>query len=121
MNRAIKYNSSTHHVFSHAQFFATPCTIAHQDSPSMGFPEQEYWSGLLFPPPGHLLNPGVEPASPAPHALQVDILLFEPLGKPKQYNKNNEKYILPCIKILIHSSFFQNLLNIKNVTQALTL
>ena len=73
MNKAIKYNSSTHHVLSHAQFFATPCTIAHQASLSMGFPKQEYWSELSFPPPGDLFNPGIEPAS---HALQVGILLL---------------------------------------------
>ena len=88
MNKAIKYNPSTHHVLSHAQFFATPCTVAHQASLSMGFPKQEYWSGLSFPPPGDLLNPGIEPAS---HALQVGILLLEPSGKPIQYNKSNEK------------------------------
>ena len=40
---------------------------------------QEYWSGLLFPPPGDLLNPGIEPGSPT---LQVDSLLYEPPGKP---------------------------------------
>ena len=43
----------------------TPWTVAHQAPLSMGFPRQEYWSGLLFPSPGDLPNPGVEPASPA--------------------------------------------------------
>ena len=41
---------------------------------------QEYWSGLPYPPPGDLANPGIEPRSPA---LQEDYLLSEPLGKPK--------------------------------------
>ena len=44
---------------------ATPWTAAHQASLSMGFSRQEYWSGLLCPPPRDLLNPGIEPMSPA--------------------------------------------------------
>ena len=54
------------------QLFVTPCTIAHQTPLSMGFPRQEYWSGLPFPSPGHLPNPGIEPQSPA---LQADLVL----------------------------------------------
>ena len=46
----------------------------------MGFSRQEYWSGLPFPSPGDLPNPGTEPGSPA---LQTDVLLSEPPGKPK--------------------------------------
>ena len=45
----------------------------------MGVSRQEYWSGLPCPPPGHLLNPGIEPRSPA---LQVDSLPSEPPRKP---------------------------------------
>ena len=45
--------------------FTTPWTVFHQAPLSMEFSRQEYWSGLPFPPPGHLLNPGMEPASPA--------------------------------------------------------
>ena len=48
----------------------------------MGFPRQEYQSGLPFPPPGDLPNPGIKPASPVAPALQVDSLPAEPLGKP---------------------------------------
>ena len=44
-------------------------TVAHQTPLSMGFPRQEYWSGLPFPPPGDLPNPGIEPASPGSPAL----------------------------------------------------
>ena len=58
---------------------ATPWTVAYQAPWSMGFTRQEYWSGLPFPPPGDLPNPGIEPGSPA---LQTDALLSEPLGKP---------------------------------------
>ena len=43
--------------------FVTPWTVAHQAPLSMGFSRQEYWSGLPFPPPGHLPNPGIEPMS----------------------------------------------------------
>ena len=42
-----------------------PCTVAHQGPLSMGFPRQEYWSGLPFPTAGDLPNPSIEPASPA--------------------------------------------------------
>ena len=55
--------------------FATPWTIAHQASLSMGFSRQEYWSGLLFPSIGDLPDSGIKPESPA---LQVDSLTNEP-------------------------------------------
>ena len=51
------------HHFSRVQLFATPWTGALQAPPSMAFSRQEYWSGLLCPPPGDLPNPGKEPAS----------------------------------------------------------
>ena len=47
---------------------------------SMGFFRQEYWSGLPFPSPGDLLNPGIEPESPS---LQADSLPSEPARKPE--------------------------------------
>ena len=53
---------------------AIPWTIAHQAPLSMGFSRQEYWSGLPFPSPGDLPNPGIEPGSPA---LQADDLPTE--------------------------------------------
>ena len=49
---------------------------------SMGFSRQDYWSGLPFPSPGDLPNPGIEHRSPA---LQADALSSEPPGKPKAY------------------------------------
>ena len=42
---------------------ATPWTVPHEAPLSMGFSRQEYWSGLLFPSPGDLLDPGIEPES----------------------------------------------------------
>ena len=53
--------------------FATPWTVAHGDSPG-----KEYWSGLPFPSPGDLPDPGIAPRSPA---LQTDSLPSEPPGK----------------------------------------
>ena len=50
--------------FSCVQLFVTLWTVARQAPLSMGFPRQEYWSGLPFPPPGDLPNPGIESASP---------------------------------------------------------
>ena len=49
--------------FSRAQLFATPWTNL-QAPLSMGFSRQEYWSGLLFPPPGDFPDPGMEPTFP---------------------------------------------------------
>ena len=45
------------------QLLAIPWTVAHQAPLSMEFPRQEYWSGLSFPPPGDLPDPGFEPVS----------------------------------------------------------
>ena len=51
-------------VLSCVWLFATTRTIGHQTPLSMGFPRQEYWSGLPFPSPGDLPNPGIETGSP---------------------------------------------------------
>ena len=48
---------------SRVQLFATSCTVAHQAPLSMEFSKQESWSGLPFPSPGDLPDPGIEPAS----------------------------------------------------------
>ena len=50
-------------MLSHVQLSATPWTVACQAPLSMEFPRQEYWSGLPFPPPRDLPNPGIKPAS----------------------------------------------------------
>ena len=59
--------------------FVKPWTVAHQAHLSMGFSRQEYWSGLPFPPPGDLPNPGMELVSPA---LAGGFFTTEPPGKP---------------------------------------
>ena len=58
-------------LLSRVRFFVTPWTVAYQASLSMGFSRQEYWSGLPFPSPGDLPDPGIEPGSPA---LEADAL-----------------------------------------------
>ena len=60
---------------SRVRLFATPWTVAYQAPPPVGFSRQEYWSGLPFPSPGDLPNPGIKPGSPA---LQADALPSEP-------------------------------------------
>ena len=70
-----------------AQSCPTLCdrwTVAHQAPPSMGFSRQEYWSGLPFPSPGDLPDPGIEPRSPT---LQADALTSAPPGEPHKTPK----------------------------------
>ena len=64
-------------LLSRVRLFATSWTVAYQASPSMGFSRQEYWSGLPFPSPGDLPDPGTEPGSPT---LEADALTSEPPG-----------------------------------------
>ena len=66
--------------FSCVQLFVIPWAVACQVPLSMGFSKQEYWSGLPCPPPGNLLNPGIEPRSPA---WQVGSLPLASPGKPR--------------------------------------
>ena len=66
-------------VFNCVQLFATTRTVAHQAPLSTGFSRQEYWSGLPFPSPRNLPDPGIKPKSPA---LEADALTSEPPGKP---------------------------------------
>ena len=63
---------------SRVRLFTTPWGVAYQAPPSVGFSRQEYWSGLPFPSPGDLPNPGIEPGSPA---LRADALPSEPPGR----------------------------------------
>ena len=76
---------------SRVRLFATSWRVAYQAPPSVGFSRQEYWSGLPFPSPGDLPNPGVEPRSPA---LEVDALTFEPPGK--SIKQEVQLLSLPC-------------------------
>ena len=49
--------------FAPVQFLATPWTVAHEAVLSIAFSGQEYWSGLPFPSPGNLPDPGIKPVS----------------------------------------------------------
>ena len=69
-------------VLSHVQLFVTPWTVAHQLPLSMKFSRHEYWSGLLFPPPGDLPVPGIELMPLASPALAGKFFSTEPPGKP---------------------------------------
>jgi len=70
----------------------TPWTIAHQAPLPMGFPRQEYWSGLPFPSLGDLPDPGIKLASPA---LQANFCTTEP---PRKFEKEkNENYYFEAI------------------------
>ena len=64
-------------LLSRVQLFATTWTVAYQAPPSMESSRQEYWSGLPFPSPEDLPNPGIKPESPT---LQADALPSETPG-----------------------------------------
>ena len=68
-------------LFSYAQLFATPGTVAGQALLSMGFSRQEYWSTLLFPSPGDLPDPGIKPTSIASPALVGGFRTSSAMGK----------------------------------------
>ena len=72
---------------SHVRLFVTPWTVAYQAPPFMGFSRQEHWSGLPFPSPGDLPDPGIEPRS---SALQTGALPSELPGKPGNNNGNSK-------------------------------
>ena len=68
---------------SHVQLIVTPWTVACQAPLSMEFFRQEYWSGLPFPSPGDLPDPGIEPMSPV---LAGGFFTTEPPEKPTIFN-----------------------------------
>ena len=76
--------------------FATPWTAARQAPLSIGFSRQDYWSGLPFPSPGDLSNPGITPLSPASPALAGRFSTTELPGKPQNCKIIN----LCCVKSL---------------------
>ena len=63
---------------SHTQLFASPWTVARQSPLLIGFPRQEYWSGLPFPSPGDLPDPGIKPV----FFIAGGFFTTEPSGKP---------------------------------------
>ena len=74
LHTRLKEASEPVKLLSHVRLFAIPQTVAYQAPPFMESSKQEYWSGLPFPSPGDLPDPGVEPRSPA---LQAESLPSE--------------------------------------------
>ena len=92
---------------SHVLLFATPWTVAYQASLSMGFSRQEYWSGLPFPSPGDLPDPGIELRSPA---FQADALTAELLACEMSAIVQSFEYFLalPFFGIRMKTDLFQS-------------
>ena len=86
------------HVLSHVWLFVTPWTIACQASLSMGFPKQEYWGGLPFPPSEDLLDPGIEPTSKSLLRWRWILTLLSYQGSPP-----NPKHtlVLECVCVCV--------------------
>ena len=86
---------------------ATPWPVAHEAPRSMEFSRQEYWSGMPFPPPGDLPDPGIKPVSLRSPALAGGFFTTEPPGKPEVH------IILPQMAAWCNYTFlgssFQNL------------
>ena len=72
-------------TLSRVRLFATPQTVGHQAPLFMGLSRQEYWSGLAFPSPGDLPNPGIEPGS---LAWQANVLPLNHQGSYVAYPVN---------------------------------
>ena len=86
------YQTQVCYSLSRIRFFATPWTVDHQAPLTMGFSRHKYWSGLPFPSPGDIPDPGMEPGSPA---LRADSLPSAPPGKPTlilRQDVNNRRY-----------------------------
>ena len=88
----------------------TPWTGAWQVPLTMGFPRQEYWSGLPFPSPGDLPYPGIKPMSPA---LQADSLLLSHHGSP--FSNIRKHIIFICNRQQYGHEGEGNLNNVQNV------
>ena len=82
-------------MLSRVRLFATPWTVAHQVSLSMGFPRQEYWSGLPFPSPRDLLDPGIESSSLVSPALANEFFTTSAIWEAIYVSKQ-------CVKRYVH-------------------
>ena len=84
---------------------STPWTVVCQGPLSMGFSRKECWSGLPFPSPGALPDPGIEPGSPA---LQADSLPTELWGKPHLWWRQGlTETLLPCAQFYLEQNFIK--------------
>ena len=89
----LKYLFGVHsaRVLSHVWLFGTLWTVAHQDSLSVEFSSQEYWSRLSFPPPVDLPDPGIKPVSHVSPALHFMWILYS-LSHQEKINKPNTRW-----------------------------
>ena len=88
------------------RLFVTSWTVARQASLTMEFPRQEYWSGLPFPVPGNLPNPGIKPKLPASTCIGRQILYrcttWEACSYTYMYILLTEYYVIrifPCMSL----------------------
>ena len=81
-------------LLSRVRLFVTPWTVAYQAPPSMGFSRQECWSGLPFPSPGDLPDPGIKPWSPALQADALPSVLFKDKKNIRDVYKHSLKWKL---------------------------
>ena len=88
-------------VESLSRLFVTSWTVTRQAPTSVGFPRQEYWSGLPFPSPGDLPDPGIEPVSPA---WQADSLPLSHLGSQNCFDKIPNQKLLNRVAVFISVS-----------------
>ena len=90
-------------MLSRVQLSATPWTVAHQTSLSMGFPRQEYWRGLPFPTPGDLPDSGIKPASVSFPALAGGFFTICVIWKaPYLFMKSYKMWILIIHQLLLY-------------------
>ena len=94
-------------LLSRVRLFATPWTVAYQASLSMGFSRQEYWSGLPFPSPGDLPDPGIKPRSPALQAAlpSEPKLLIKSSKVGTEFSEAEACYVPLCLEIQENYSF----------------
>ena len=101
--------------FSHVWLFVTLWSVARQDPLFMGFSRQEYWSRLLWLPPGDLSNPGIKSMTYEAPALQADSLPLSHQGSPTLFICNikrlffckiifkNHNPLINCLRKLLYN------------------
>ena len=98
---------------SRVQLFMTPWTVAYEAPPTMRFSRQEYWSGLPFPSPGDLPNPGIEPWCPA---LQADALPSESPRKPNEEKPDTKSHVLYDFISIVHLPFMDKFIDTESIS-----
>ena len=95
-------------LLSRVQLFATPMDCKLPGSSVHRILQQEYWSGLPFPSPGDLPDPGIKPTSPVSLALADGFFTTEPAGKPPVgWIENTQRHTIYNLTIPMHESEVQ--------------